>query len=464
MRSAFLSSVIVAALIIWAVQEHPFFWDTIQLGSKHAHFFFEHHLKWQPLPVEIDSGHPPLLGYYLAICWTLWGKSLLVSHWAMLPFLTGIFFFTYRIAQSLAPGKAALGLLLLLIADPVFGGQAILISPDLMLLFFGLLALDAIKRNYAWYLWIAILGLCLVSMRGMMVAAAFWGFVIWNEWTCKSLKINWIIMRSAAFLPGFAAATLFLGWHWTYSGWVGHHPGSAWAPAFERVGWSGFARNLLVLGWRWLDLGRFLEIGCLLWLVWYLKPAIWRGRHELDQLARFCVCLLLFLTPSALLYQNLSAHRYFLPIFFAVHVFVFYGIQRFRFKKWYLGALVLVLLSGHFWIYPKGISMDWDSTLAHVPYYNLEKTAKNWLEVQGIDFAQVGSAFPNLNSGEITALNGDQRQFVPFDFSKNKYIFVSNIYNDFSRADLEYLEKSGQLMQRFARQGVWIEVYKLKNE
>jgi hypothetical protein len=38
--------------------------------------FYENGLKRGALPVSIDSGHPPAPGYYLAFCWTLFGKSL----------------------------------------------------------------------------------------------------------------------------------------------------------------------------------------------------------------------------------------------------------------------------------------------------------------------------------------------------------------------------------------------------
>ena len=79
------SSFIIGIALVWAVQHDPFFWDTVQLASKHAHHFYENGLRWTPLPPEIDSGHPPVFGYYLALAWTCFGKTLPASHCAMPP-------------------------------------------------------------------------------------------------------------------------------------------------------------------------------------------------------------------------------------------------------------------------------------------------------------------------------------------------------------------------------------------
>jgi hypothetical protein len=70
--------------------QYSFFWDTVQLASKHAHFFYETDFRSIILPNEIDSGHIPTLGFYLALIWKIAGKTLMVSHLSMLPFVIGI--------------------------------------------------------------------------------------------------------------------------------------------------------------------------------------------------------------------------------------------------------------------------------------------------------------------------------------------------------------------------------------
>src|SRR4051794_38753575 len=87
-------------LLTFFVLHNSFFWDTIQLGSKQAHWFYDHNFKFFFLPEIIDSGHPPSFGIYLAICWKLFGKSLPVSHLAMLPFLLGIVIQVYLLLKK----------------------------------------------------------------------------------------------------------------------------------------------------------------------------------------------------------------------------------------------------------------------------------------------------------------------------------------------------------------------------
>ncbi|MEQ8562303.1 MAG: hypothetical protein RID18_12400, partial [Cytophagales bacterium] len=55
-----------------------------------AYHFFENGLDKTLLPDNIDSGHIPAFGFYLAIWWKILGKTLWVSHLAILPFLLGI--------------------------------------------------------------------------------------------------------------------------------------------------------------------------------------------------------------------------------------------------------------------------------------------------------------------------------------------------------------------------------------
>ena len=81
---------LIVTIVTWLVADHSFFWDTVQLASKHAHWYYENNFHYLFLPETINSGHPPLFGMYLAVCWQLLGKSLIVSHFSMLPFLLAI--------------------------------------------------------------------------------------------------------------------------------------------------------------------------------------------------------------------------------------------------------------------------------------------------------------------------------------------------------------------------------------
>ncbi len=466
--------------LTWASRHDPFFWDTVQLGSKHAHFFFENGLRWLPLPINIDSGHPPVFGYYLALVWTFFGKSLPASHFAMLPFLLLNIFLLWRLGHRLAGNAWGAWLPAIVLLDPVLLGQSVMISPDVVVVASFLLALEGILGKNKYLIALGIMGLCAISMRGMMTAAALFAwaavFPIIIDFDYRKLLRN-----TFPFIPGFAFAACFLYWHWQITGWIGYHPASPWAGAFKPVDIAGFCRNVAVVGWRWLDFGRVGELLILAVLVYrqtrrtvpFESRYLWLKSPVFSLL----LCLLLFLIPSALLYNNLSAHRYFIPAFIGLHLFVFQvvvrGLEttektalasahiRSSTKTILLGVVLLFLATGNLWVYPKGISMDWDSTLAHWPYHNLRADALQFLESKNIDFTQVGSAFPNINTGENLLLNGDIRQFSAKDFSENQYVMASNVYNDFSAADFEELSRNWRLIWRKKEAAVWMELYEL---
>ena len=115
-----------------------FFWDTIQLGAKHATFFYNTSFTEAFLPDEFDSGHIPAFGMYLAFCWKLFGKSLMVSHLGMLPFLLGIVYQSFLLVKKFVPSKYIWLALLIFLADATLLSQSILVSPDIPLVFFFL--------------------------------------------------------------------------------------------------------------------------------------------------------------------------------------------------------------------------------------------------------------------------------------------------------------------------------------
>lgn len=443
------------------VRHDPFFWDTVQLGSKHAHFFYENDLRWALLPTEIDSGHPPVFGYILAVLWTVCGKTLAVGHWAIFPFLVGIALLLYRFGQQIGPDGWGWALPVLVFADPVMAGQSALVGPDIPLVFFFLLAVFALLNGRRFLAVLAVLGLCAISMRGMMTAAALFVWQVAVHWP-KSLQPRAILRTGLLFLPGVAFAAIFLWWHHRAAGWTGYHPDSPWAATFQPVDGSGFLRNVLVLGWRWLDFGRvfvWLALGLLVF-----RGGLSRGEKNWRPFVLLLMALVLFLSPSALLCQNVSAHRYFLPAFVALHLLVFHLLSRVSWGCWQKKALLVGwfvgLGAGNFWIYPPGIAMGWDSTLAHRPYHHLRQNMLAYIEKKKIPLSDIGTAFPNVNSGEHLLLNGDQRVFAEIDFEKNRYILVSNVFNDFSKKDFEKLQREWLLQKNLAHQGVWLTLYK----
>ncbi|HNQ38583.1 MAG TPA: hypothetical protein PKJ58_11520, partial [Prolixibacteraceae bacterium] len=164
---------LLVAAVVLATGGLPFFWDTLQLASRHAHFFYENRFESLFLPNDMDSGHIPAFGMYVAMAWQLLGRSLWVSHLAMFPFVAGTLWFTRRIAGRLFPREQAWLVTLLMVADATLLAQFSLVSPDIWIACFFTMALWAFLEQKRKTMAVAFLFLALTSMRGMMIVAAF---------------------------------------------------------------------------------------------------------------------------------------------------------------------------------------------------------------------------------------------------------------------------------------------------
>lgn len=456
---------IIAALATYLVRHHVFFWDTVQLGSKHAHFYYETSFSALLLPVDIDSGHPPTFGLYIALMWSFFGKTLPVSHFAMLPFIWGIIYFLWQLGKHIAGERKAGFLLLLAMVDPTLAAQCLLVSPDVVLACFFLMGLFAILQQRNALKALAMLGLAMISMRGMMTVAALFLFEIAIHFSSMRALPKLIFQQIGFYLPAGLFGIAFLGWHYTQTGWIGYHPASPWAPSFAKVDASGFFKNVAVLGWRMLDFGRIVVWMVLIYLLWQNRPI--KSVLRFQSIKRFLLLLvigMLVLTPTLLLYEGLSAHRYLLPIYLSLTMLVFAAIFQIQTQKisqyGTIAIAVIGLLLGNSWIYPDKISQGWDATLAHLPYYQVRSEMLEYIENQQLPLDSIGTAFPEIGLLTFRDLSGRTVGFAEKELSTQAYILYSNVMNDFTDAEIDRLQQHWTPIQTYSRQGVRMVLYR----
>ena len=461
----FLALALGSACLTWVAQHHPFFWDTVQLGSKHAHHFLESQfsLPWL-LPPAIDSGHPPTFGLFLALCWKWFGQTLPTSHWAIFPFLLIINFLLLKIGHQLSSSGTAWIFPLLIWADPVLASQAILVSPDIPLVAFFLLAVWGIWNRNPWMIGIAVMGLGWTSMRGMMVGIALYLWSIAREprWSWRVLINNlW------PFLPGGLTVLGWLIYHYSQMGWIGFHGGSPWSPSFQSVNAFGFGRNLAVMLWRMLDFGRVFIWLALAGIILYMNKLhlkSWLNRHpQIAQIGWLCVLLALVLAIPALCFRSLSAHRYLLPVFISLSMLLWAMLSAAPLKQGVrsliLVALIVGLACGNFWRYPEHISTGWDSTLSHWPYYEVRGGAIKYLENRQIPLQRVGTAFPEIGPLKYRDLSGRNEGFKAKNLASDAYILWSNVMNDFTDAERSELQSNWQALMTWKKGAVKVVLY-----
>jgi hypothetical protein len=445
---------ILQTILTFVVCKNAFFWDTVQLAAWHADFYYEHQFQQFWLPDVMDSGHPPIFGMYIALIWKILGKSLVSSHFAMLPFLFGIAYQLYDLGKIIMPDDAQTLLLPLAIVNPVLLAQSSLVSPDVVLIFCFLISINALFRdNYKWLI-IGTLGLAMTSMRGMMCVLLIFIFDMLRQ---QDYSISNLLKKILPYGASGLFGILFLGGHYLKKGWIGYFAGSSWAESFEKVSLLGFCKNIVVLSWRLVDFGH-LWCWLSIWLIVFLNnrnsiALIPKENNKQNVLAvqQHLVLLLtlaiLILTPTALIYNNLSAHRYFLPIYLILNIVSIHAIlsQAWFSKKTYF-VLMIGLMAGHFWVYPQPIATGWDATLAHLPYYSMRQEILQYMEHQQINTKKVGSSFPNVQGFRFIDLKNvpQDSAFAAKNFNTNQYMFYSNVFNDFSATELQILKHSSR--------------------
>ncbi len=452
-------------ILTWFVSGNIFFWDTVQLASAHAHYFFDSNFQNLLLPENIDSGHIPAFGVYLAFMWKIFGKTLFVSHFTMLPFLLGIVWQAYLLIKKFISKKYILFALTLFLADATLLAQSTLVSPDVVLVFFFLTALNSVLKKNNFLLSVLVAGLFLISMRGMMVASSILILDIILTVKFESVKQVFIqlLKKSILYLP---ALLIFLGYnlyHYKVKGWIGYHEDSPWQTNFEITSFSGFIKNIGILIWRLLDFGRvFIWLAAITISVPILK-SIFKDKN-IQKISLIFIISLFGLSISFLFYQSLTAHRYILPIYLLFSLFasylIFEKIKKTKIKYLVFSFVLVGMLSGNLWIYPEKIAQGWDSTLAHLHYYKLRDDMLKYMDKNQIRVNETASAFPNTAEFKYLDLSNSLKSFSEIDLDNNKYFFYSNVYNDLSDSEIDRLKKEFKLIKTVESFGVFISIYK----
>ncbi len=427
--------------LVLLVRVEPYFWDTIQFGSLHPEWFIQTNFSSFILPDQIDSGHPPTFGLYIAIMWKLLGKSLITSHLAMLPFLFIFTYYAQKIALLFFNDGMVVWMIAILVLDTTFLAQATLISPDVPLCAFFLMALYGIWNRKSIPKLLGAFGLALISLRGISILG---GLIMYECWLIyyysDNRSLNTIWGRLKDFSLGVFFALTFLIIHYLTKGWIGYHDSSPWAPSFAFTNLDGFIKNVGVMLWRMIDFGHIFILAPVLWIISNIQNS--PNFRKIKQISGLLFFMFLILVPQ-LFYEGLLAHRYFLPFYLTMSILCLYGLSLFIKNRTWASIIAMIcllgMLSGNLWRYPRHIAQGWDSSLTYLPYNGLMKEAKTYIDNLQIPRSLIGTAFPNLRSEYFTHLNQNRELFKPKDLGRDQYILYSNVMNEFSDSEIEQL-------------------------
>ncbi len=445
-KALYASLVAVQLILVWWSKDFILFWDTVQFTGKHGLWYYEHGLGSGLLPAQLDSGHPPFFGWYQALVWKVFGKSLAVSSFSMLPFLLLNIVMAGKLGQLLLPQRWWLVPIALLIC-PFYLGHSILISPDIVLVAGFLLTLYGIlayKRRY-------ILGgsilLSLISTRGNAVLLVLMLFQFW-ELVSKGEQKS--VATRKLFRLYLVPVLLILAYqlvHYFQSQWIGFHEDSPWSSSFELVSLSGLGKNIVVFIWRLCDYGLFLAH----FIIFYFA-VFKRNRPPLFYL---WLGLLLLFMLLILPFNGLLNHRYFLPVQLTTLILAFWYLR--TYKLYMSGIVMAVIALGNLIVYPTELAQGWDSTAAHWPFYKLEKDMHRYiLEETDMKPEDIGTAFPLRVDRKYLDLHSTG-SYHSYDLSQDKWILYSTVMNEFSDTELEAL-KHWTVLKEIERRNIKVQL------
>jgi hypothetical protein len=442
-----------------------FFWDNVLFASKMGnHLYLNAIFDWT-IPDEFDPGHPPFLGFLLAISWKILGHTIWVSHLLMLPFTVGVFYQLFKfISYFITNQKSQLLAFLLVCADPTLATQFVIVNPEVLIVFFFFLAVNGILFNNKTTKFIGLLFLSIVSFRSMMLFGGLFLFDVVNRHFIEKkklktiLNLKFLIVYFLSSLPG----CIYVSWRLLTKGWLQTHPNSPWAGLWAFADVKTFLKNCFFLIQRYLDFGRvFIFLFIVISLFIFGRKIIADSKNK--QLLFLALLSVFFIIVVSLLSTNTFGHRYFIVSYICFILGSFIILDAFYTSKKIIFPLLLIaLVSGNLWIYPREMSQGWDASLAHVPYHSLRKEAIQYLHKEKIDIEKVASFFPNLTTLDAIDFSNDQRAFLKFT-SNNTYVFYSNVYN---LTDEEYktLDTDYRILKEFKKNNITVILYILKEK
>jgi len=451
-----LASVVIKALSL----NFGFFWDSVLLGSRVGHFFFENGFGSWHLPVDMDSGHPPLFGYLLALWWKVFGQTLFSSHIFMLPFVFGFLWQLHSTASFFfEKNRDRILAMLLVVADPTLSSQMVLINPDLPQLFFFLVALNGLLRGKNLYLGLGSALLGLASYRGMMLFAGIFliDFAMHIFVRKEGFRAFISKTRFITYFIGSLPALTYILWRYFSVGWVVVSPLDPQGAGHYHIAQLGIIiRNIAVIVHRFLDFGR-------IFLFIFIIGVLARNFKYRIRLDQYLPLVLIFVLSTSVIYvtsifvNNPLGHRYFIPSYIALGLLAYKMLLTIRWSKAWFALLTLAVITGNLWVYPDKIAQGWDSSLAHVNYWPARKQVLTYMEENQICPSQTATFFPNITSNQKIMLDGNREAFKHFT-GKENFVFYSNVFN-LTDEEFVLLEENYKPLKTFYRNGVRIVLY-----
>ncbi len=483
---------IAAFSVSYIFRNDIFMWDNITTCAATSSYFFYNGWHIFSMGNFLDIGHPPTMSLYYATVWKLFGRNLIVSHFAQMPFLWLLLQQLFLIGDKLFSGAKKIVFIaasfILVFADTTFLSQVGQVGFEIPSVALWLLAVNLLWKRYAgnyqkinalfFFFTLCIVFIPLIHLRGLaltislFVAEAFFQFQnIKNNWK----KIGFIL------IPYLISATIFCIWlwfHFTNVGYLFSDAKSSWGAA--NMGIADMQRaiyNSFLVLMRWLDNGRILMCLAMFLAAFFFVS---KFKNEEKSFAKFI--FLIFISASFCLSLNFVVmtkyvcHRYFLPSIIMMPMLIVYFISEIKFlKSFFVKIIFLAILfdaaiAGNFIFYFERYSIGWDSTLAHLPYQDLRAKAIRFADENKIPALECGSRFPFDVADSLIYLKQNSTQKPPWQTSSMNasnltdfnFVLYSNVCTSFTDEQNQILQQHYQVIKEWKNVKVEVKFFEKK--
>jgi hypothetical protein len=130
-----------------------------------------------------------------------------------------------------------------------------------------------------------------------------------------------------------------------------------------------------------------------------------------------------------------------MPLLLLLTIFGLTGLAKFVDDKKMKYVFMLILCfeaTGHLWIYPEKTTVIWDSTLAHLPYYQLREECFDYIDENNFNYNEISGGFclyddrrfvELKNAGKIVGRNIDRKYFIYSNVSNVPDEWIDDFHN-----------------------------------
>jgi hypothetical protein len=409
-HSGFIFAVIFVGVFLLHVPllQLPYFWDEAGYYVPAARDLL---LSGSLIPhTTVSNAHPPLVLAWIALWWKCFGYAPAVARSAMLVIAAFSLLGVFRLAESVANTKVAIGATVCTGLYPVFFAQSSLAQVDLAaagLTLWGLLAFIERRWRVA-AIWFSLAALAKETAILAPLALVAWELV--GRFTQKSERLRglWQVpepeserKRVLALLAPLLPLVAWYCYHYSRTGYVFGNPEFFRYNVAATLNPLRFVLALMLRLWQsfgymhlWLLTGGML-------LAMLLSPVkdgdIERERISIPAQALFFVVIAAYVVALALIGGAVLA-RYLLPVVPLVIILAVSTLRR-RLRYWpaAMGVVAVAFVVAWFWNPPYGFSPE--DNLAYRDYVVLHEDAERFLEAR-YPMAHVLTAWPA--SDELT--------------------------------------------------------------